>query len=61
MSSSDEHKPADVKHEVWQQHLDWMQVMESSRRHGPPMKKLMDQYFLPPDENEEERGSSSGE
>jgi hypothetical protein len=61
MSSSDENKPDDVKDEVWQQHLDWMRVMESSRHHGPPLKKLMDQYFLPPDEGEEEDGSSSRE
>lgn len=61
MSSSDENKPADVKDEVWQQHLDWMRVMESSRHNGPPMKKLMDQYFLPPEEDGEENGSSSGE
>jgi hypothetical protein len=61
MSSSDENKPDDVKDEVWQQHLDWMRVMESSRHHAPPLKKLMDQYFLPPDEGEEEDGSSSRE
>lgn len=61
MSSSDENKPADVKHEVWQQHLDWMRVMESSRHHGPPMKQLMDQYFLPPGEDQAKGNESSGE
>lgn len=61
MASSDENKPAEVKHEVWEQHLDWMRVMESSRHHGPPMKKLMDQYFLPAEEDREEDGSSSRE
>lgn len=61
MSSSDENKPADVKHDVWQQHLDWMRVMESSRRYGPPMKQLMDQYFLPPEDEREEGEPSSRE
>lgn len=49
MSSSDDQKPADVDPETWKQHLEWMRVMESSRRRAPPMKKLMDDYFLPPD------------
>lgn len=49
MTTPDDQKPAGVDPETWKQHLDWMRVMESSRRYGPPMKKLMDDYFLPPD------------
>jgi hypothetical protein len=49
MSSSDDQKPANVHPDTWKQHQEWMRVMESSRYHAPPMKKLMDDYFVPPD------------
>lgn len=64
MTSSDKHKPATVKERVWQQHLEWMRVMESSRHHAQPMKQLMDQYFLPPDEDtgeDTQKGADSPE
>jgi hypothetical protein len=61
MSSSDENKPADVNNEVWEQHLDWMRVMESSRNYGPSMKQLMDQYFLPPEEDQAKGDESKGQ
>lgn len=48
MSLPDYNKPDEVDTETWRQHLEWMKVMESSRRHARPLKKLMDDYFVPP-------------
>ena len=55
-SSDDDNKPRDVRDETWKQHLEWMRVMESSRHYGPPMKKLMDDYFLPPRDDSSSQG-----
>lgn len=43
------HKPDDIDEQTWKQHLQWMQVMESSRRKAnKPLKELMDSYFIAP-------------
>lgn len=52
MSLPDYNKPDDVDGETWQQHLEWMKVMESSRQHGRPLKQLMDDYFVSPKDDE---------
>lgn len=44
---SDYKKPEEVDEGTWQHHLEWMRVMEASRRPARPMKALMDEYFVP--------------
>lgn len=44
---SDYKKPEEVDEGTWQHHLEWMRVMEASRRPARPMKALMDDYFVP--------------